>query len=128
MSNSPLIDNKRILKCFSFHNKHSIWEKKYGKDAKHLQNQNEKGNVRSSLHGTHGQVQGRGRGGPGSTFPRNDASKVTRGGKEGPKVRNRVANLHPSWEAKRKAKQRELAQMSAAASGAQHMGKKIKFD
>ena len=104
-----------------------IWEQKYGKDAKHLRNQSEKGNASASYRGqVHGRGRGRGgRGGPSPSFSRADGS---RGGREGQNPRKRTTDLHPSWEAKRKAKQRELEQMSAAAAGGQHTGKKVKFD
>jgi hypothetical protein len=82
-----------------------IWEKKYGRNAKHLQQQRRRASPEYSLGGTGGAAQSK----------RKDELKNDARGKDG------SGPLHPSWEAAKKAKE-------AKQKPVEFQGKKITFD
>ncbi|CRG90779.1 hypothetical protein PISL3812_07824 [Talaromyces islandicus] len=109
----------------------ALWEKKYGSGAKHLQNDNRKGNNNKnagwdSRRGATDGSDSRSRWGKGQTgrsFDKggNKSDRVDKSAPRGaPSKANANAPLHPSWEAARKAKIEK--------SQASFQGKKITFD
>jgi hypothetical protein len=107
----------------------AIWEKKYGEGAKHRQKQQSKGEAswdmrRGAIFEDEDPRQRRPwKKGINNPLSRNDA--YTNAGSE-PAVTSKIAKesespLHPSWEAKKKAKEREKAMIVAPAN-------KIVFD
>jgi BUD22 len=133
---------------------HSIWEKKYGKNANHIKHQREQEHALAQAQAQAlaarakrgGIASGRGRGGAaGSGIPKhldggwkggaeNAKARMVTGGTPLPKgVPPRAGKggkketgiapgaLHPSWEAKRKMKEKEKVAIVPA------QGKKIKF-
>ncbi|GME23645.1 Bud-site selection protein BUD22 [Neofusicoccum parvum] len=112
-----------------------LWEKKYGKEAKHLgkQKEKEKNDRNAGWDAKRGAVDGAGGRGKGR-FGRSDRGE-NRGGR-GPKAtdanlvelgkkkdhRDDAGKLHPSWEAAKKAKEK------AKLGNVQFQGKKVVFD
>jgi hypothetical protein len=97
----------------------ALWEKKYGRGANHVQKEEqkkrEKQHARTERAGTRGSRCGNG---PSRTGDGND--RIGR-----PPFKKDEGPLHPSWEAARKAKEKQ-AQMAAAMFKPQ--GKRITFD
>lgn len=107
----------------------AIWEKRFKSEAKHLKKQQQQGRDagwdarRGAVEGEAGKLWKRGIRNPLSGGGRDGAGEGGGGEKTTPPVRKRddTGLLHPSWEAKRKAKEAQRA-------SAPFQGKKITFD
>ncbi len=118
----------------------AIWEKKFGRGAKHLQHEQQgQRNRDEGWHARRGASDGRGMRGRGRMRGGRSRQQLAsgangevvsgkrsagRGGEAKGKRKGDEGPLHPSWEAKKKAKEKAAAGVGAVA----FLGKKIVFD